>query len=562
MPSSPQRSKAETVKENSRRLRGRVIEELALENPGFSGESVQILKFHGIYQQGDRDAPKGSQQLHPTSMVRVGVPGGLLTAAQYLAMDRLADEVGDGGLRITSRQDIQFHRVGKGNLRSLLRTLNGNLLTTLAACGDVVRNVTCCPAPFDNPVRREIQHWTSVISKRFKPTTRAYYEIWLDGEKAATAESAAEETEPVLGPAYLPRKFKIGCAAPGDNCIDVYTNDVGLVPLVGRGGLEAFTVLVGGGLGMSPGVKATHPRLADPLATVPSEQLERVLEAIITLHRDYGNRENRKLARLKYVLEAWGIDRFRSEVEERLGCALAPPQPLFWTDGVDHLGWHAESGGCWFLGLPVPSGRVKDGELVKLRTGIREVVERFGAGVRLTPQQNILLSGIRGEQREDVEESLRSRGVRLAGELPPVLRQSMACPALPTCSLAITEAERVLPEVLQDIRGRLEDHGLGNEPLTVRMTGCPNGCARPLTAEIGLVGESLDLYGVYLGGSPTGTRLAFLFAGKTPRREIANRLAPVFAQYGASRRDGERFGDFCYRLGVEALQGANQGASQ
>ncbi len=308
-------SSAEDVKQNSRHLRGSILEELTLERPDFTKETVQILKFHGSYQQSDRDLRKLSQADF-SSMVRVGIPGGALSADQYLRLDRLADEVGDGGLRITSRQDIQFHRVRKTDLRALMQALNANLLTTLAACGDVVRNVVCCPAPLAGDGRDGMQQLAQSLARRFKPKTRAYYEIWLDGEKAAAAETAPPEEEPLYGAAYLPRKFKIGIAAAADNCIDVYSHDVGIVP-----GPRGFTLLVGGGLGMSFGAKATHPRLADPLCVVEPERLTAAIEAIISIHRDHGNRTNRKLARLKYVLDEWGLERFRTEFESSAGRA-------------------------------------------------------------------------------------------------------------------------------------------------------------------------------------------------------------------------------------------------
>jgi sulfite reductase (ferredoxin) len=542
-------SGAESVKANSRHLRGSILEELTLERPDFTKETVQILKFHGTYQQGDRDLRKAGKPQEIGSMVRVGIPGGALTAAQYLRLDQLADEAGDGGLRITSRQDIQYHRVRKTDLRTLLRALDANLLTTLAACGDVVRNVVCCPAPLGDRARTGIQNLAQTLGRELKPKTRAYFEIWLDGEKAAAAESTVPDEEPLYGATYLPRKFKIGLAAPGDNCIDVYSNDVGIVP--GDGG---FTLLVGGGLGMSPGVKATHPRLAEPLAFVEADRLKSAVETIISIHRDYGNRTNRKLARLKYVIEEWGIQRFRAEFESRLGGPVAPPRRLDWASSSDHLGWLPQANGSFLLGLPVPSGRVRDTPDVRWRTALREVVERFRPGVRLTPLQNILLTDIPATDQADVTRILRAHGIRLAEQLPPVVREALACVALPTCGLAITEAERVLPEMLADIHAALSDFGIGEQPISVRVTGCPNGCARPYTAEIGLVGQSVNLYAIYLGACPMATRLGSVFAENVPRGEIAARLRPVFHRYARERQPREAFGDFCHRLGIETLR--------
>jgi len=542
-------SPAEAVKGASHHLRGQILEELVLERPDFTKETVQLLKFHGAYQQGDRDRRKAGEPQEIGSMVRVGIPGGALSAAQYLELDRLADQVGDGGLRITTRQDIQYHRVRKINLRALMRALNANLLTTLAACGDLVRNVVACPAPLGDPERTRIQELAQSLCRALKPKTRAYYEIWLDGEKAASAETAPHEDEPLYGATYLPRKFKIGLAAPGDNCIDAYTNDVGIVP--GRGG---FTLLVGGGMGMSPGVKATHPRLAEPLCFIEPERLQAAVEAIVSLHRDFGNRTNRKLARLKYVIEEWGLDRFKAAFEARLGGPIAPPRALDWRSSADHLGWHSQANGASFLGLAVPSGRVRDTAEARWRTALREVVERFRPGIRLTPQQNILITDIPAEARADVSGALLAHGIRPAEELPPVVRDALACVAFPTCGLAITEAERVLPEIVSGIHGALTEVGLGGESISVRVTGCPNGCARPFTSEIGLVGQSVNMYLIYLGASPLGTRLGAAFAENVPRGEIVGRLRPVFRLYAEGREPGEAFGDFCHRVGVGRLR--------
>jgi sulfite reductase (ferredoxin) len=544
-------SPAESVKQNSRHLRGSILEELTLERPDFTKETVQILKFHGTYQQTDRDDRRAGQPPQFRSMVRVGIPGGALTADQYLQLDRLADEAGDGGLRITTRQDIQFHRLRKTALRPLFRTLNANLLTTLAACGDVVRNVTCCPAPYGDAERNRIQQLAESLASRLKPRTRAYYEIWLDGEKAAAAESVPPEDEPLYGDTYLPRKFKIGIAPAGDNCIDVYSNDVGIVP-----GRDGFTILVGGGFGMSAGVKATHPCIAEALATVEPERLTAAVETIIAIHRDYGNRTNRKLARLKYVLEEWGLDRFKAEFESRMGAPAAAPAPLEWASASDHFGWQRQADGALFLGLPIPSGRVRDG----LRTGLRELVERFRPAVRLTPQQNLLLTGIAEADRAEVTRLASAHGIRFAEQLPPVVREALACVALPTCGLALTEAERVLPEMLADLHGQMREAGIGEQTISVRVTGCPNGCARPYTAEIGIVGRSVDLYALYLGASHLGTRLGSLFAENVARRDIGRRLGPALKLYAGERRPDESFGDFCHRVGFDALK-AEQAAA-
>jgi sulfite reductase (ferredoxin) len=548
-------SAAEHVKASSRHLRGKILEELHLQTDEFSKETIQVLRFHGTYQQKDRDAKKTGQPPAIGSMVRVGVPGGLLKPEQYLALDCLADEAGDGSLRVTARQDIQFHKVKKARLKPLIRTLNQNLLSTLAACGDVVRNVIACPAATNDRRWHETVRYALALSKRLKPATRGYYEIWVDGERTITAEPAPDETEPLYGETYLPRKFKIGFAPPGDNCVDIYAQDVGIIPEYGTDRVEGFTIVAGGGLGASPGVKATHPRLASPVAFIAPDQLTSVVEAIIGIHRDFGNRSNRKLARLKYVIDEWGFEKFRAELQQRLGAPLVEPRPLEWRSGHDHLGWHDEGDGFFYLGVRVINGRIVDRPGSTLRSALRKLAAGGAVReIRLTPQQNVLLTGVATADRAGVERTLREAGIPMAEELPSVLKHSMACPALPTCGQAVTEAERISPEVISDLRQKLGALGLDEEDIVVRITGCHNGCARPLTAEIGIVGQSVDLYSIFLGGSTLGTRLAFPFATNVKRSEIGASLEPVFAQFRDRRLAGEPFGDFCRRLGVEALQ--------
>jgi sulfite reductase (ferredoxin) len=555
-------SAAEQAKVAARYLRGSIVEELENNEPVFSGPATGVLKFHGVYQQDDRDLRKsGTKQF--SAMVRVGVPGGVLTPEQYLTLDRLAD-LGDGSLRITTRQDIQYHYVPKARLRELMRGLNESYLSTLAACGDVVRNVTCCPAPFESEQRRDLQPIVQFLSRSLKPKSTAYYEIWIDGEPAISAEpvDSGAEVEPLYGATYLPRKFKIGFAFPGDNTTDIYSNDIGVVPNYAEGLLKGFTILAGGGMGQSAGVKASHPRLADPICSIghSGEELLEVVSAIVTIHRDFGNRSNRKLARLKYVLDEWGVAKFKQELEARVGRELAPPEPLEWRRADDYLGWRrqgTDSAGrpMWFVGVPVLAGRVKDvDEARRIRSGLRAVVEQFQPGVRLTCQQNLYLSGIRDEDRFAVASLLREHGIAEPAQLPPVLRYAMACPALPTCGQAITESERIMPQVVAEVQAELNAAGLRDEIVHLRTTGCPNGCARPYTAEIGIVGASVDMYTIYLGASPLGTRLGSVFAQNVKRREIAARLRPVIEHYKEARQLGEGFGDFCHRAGVEALR--------
>jgi sulfite reductase (ferredoxin) len=554
-------SPAEQGKLAGNYLRGTIAEELQNAEQTFSKPAQGVLKFHGIYQQDDRDLRKAGIKQY-TAMVRVGIPGGVLTAEQYLALDALAD-LGDGSLRITTRQDIQYHYVPKNRLPALLKGINDAYLTTLAACGDVVRNVISCPAPFESPERRDLLPYVRFISRSLKPKTTAYYEIWVNGERVAGAEQSEDgEVEPLYGATYLPRKFKIGFAFPGDNTVDVYANDIGIVPHYADGELSGFTIVAGGGMGQSAGVKASHPRLADPICSIgPSkEELLEVCSAIVSIHRDFGNRTNRKIARLKYVLDAWGVAKFKEELEARVGRPLNPPQELVWRRAEDYLGWHrqgtAEDGeALWFVGVPVVSGRVKDfGPDKRLRSGLRSIAQTYGLDIRLTCQQNVYLAGIREENKAHIASLLREFGLVEAKSLPPILRHAIACPALPTCGQAITESERIMPEVVAEIQRELNEVGLSDQVVHLRTSGCPNGCSRPYTAEIGIVGASVDMYTIYLGASPLGTRLGVVFAQNVKRHELAHRLRPVVAYYRDMRQPGESFGDFCHRVGVANLK--------
>lgn len=556
-------SAAELAKVAGKFLRGSISEELANPEPAFSGEATGVLKFHGIYQQDDRDLRKaGVKQIR--CMVRVGVPGGVLTGSQYLALDGLAD-LGDGSLRITTRQDIQYHYIPKFKLPELIGTLNTNYLSTLAACGDVVRNVVSCAAPIEDSRRLQLRPIVQFISRSLKPKTTAYYEIWVQGTSERVSDPALnfdrQEVEPLYGASYLPRKFKIGFAAEGDNTTDVYANDIGVVAHFDGEKLEGFTILAGGGMGQSAGVKASHPRLASPICSIgpdPEELLE-ICKAIVTIHRDFGNRSNRKLARLKYVIDAWGVEKFTQELEQRVGRPLEPPRELVWTRSNDYLGWHpqwnAEGKKLWFLGVRIISGRVKDSnEKLQIRTGIRTVVERFGYEVRLTPQQNLYFVGVSDEERPVVARILAEHGIAEPASLPPVLRHAMSCPALPTCGQAITESERAMPGIVSEIQADLDRIGLNGEVVHLRTSGCPNGCARPYTAEIGIVGASVNMYTIYLGASSLGTRLGQEFARNVKGQDIAAALRPVLERFAEERSAGESFGDFCHRVGVAGLR--------
>jgi sulfite reductase (ferredoxin) len=552
MPPSPANAAAsptgsvEELKASSRALRGALASEVSDGSPAFSTESSQLLKFHGIYQQDDRDARRERTRagLEPDHifMVRASVPGGALSADQWLAMDRVADVVGDGTLRLTTRGGVQFHFTRKGGLRPLVQALDEHLVTTLGACGDVVRNVVACPAPLEDSRQKVLLDLAQRLAARFRPRTRAYYEIWIDGEQALSAEPTAE---PMYGATYLPRKFKIGVAWPGDNCTDIYSHDLGFVPVAGPRGAGGFVVLAGGGLGATHArPDDTFPRLADALGWVPADAVEDVAEAVVLAYRDLGNREDRKRARLKYVLEDIGVEAFRREVEVRFGARLEPAPLLPAWHQHDHLGWHRQDDGAWFLGLPVPSGRVAG----DLRAALREVVARHAAGPRITPRQDVLLTGIAAADRSAVVATLRRHRVPLADDLTPVRRLALACPALPTCGQALAEAERVAPDVLDVMERELAARGLREIDLHVRMTGCPNGCARPYTAEIGIVGRTKTGYDIHLGGAAAGDRLARPVARSVKLSELPAVIAPWLDRFAAERDDGESFGDFVHRV--------------
>ncbi len=546
------KSKVELFKEQSHYLRGDIAATLQQETPRFAEADAHVLKFHGIYQQDDRDQRKQGKQ--HVFMVRCKIPGGRLTAEQYLVHDDLATRYGNGTLRITSRQDLQFHGVLKGALQDTLRDINASLITTLGACGDVVRNVTCCPIPATDGVRAAIQTVARRISDHLLPHTRAYHEIWLDGEKSDAGQSPDASEEPTYGTTYLPRKFKIGVAPPGDNCIDVYTQDIGLVAVVQDAALQGFNVLVGGGLGMTHNKPRTFPRLADPLAFVTPEHVVPVVEHIVGIQRDYGDRTDRRHARLKYLIQEWGPARFRDALERRLGSRLQPvvPVPPWHLDL--HLGWHEQGNDRWYLGLSVENGRIQDVDGSRLKTGLREVIATFRPGVHLTPNHDVLLTDVCEADRVALEVMLRHYGIRHHHDLSNVRLYSMACPALPTCGLALAEAERALPSVLDQLETEIARLGLQDEKLTIRMTGCPNGCARPYVADLAFVGRSLDKYVVYVGGRMDGTRLNQPFKDLVPTDALVDTVLPLFVFYKQSRGPGESFGDFCTRVGIEALQ--------
>lgn len=541
----------ENIKSQSNLLRGTLDAQIRDETSKHLDEdAVQLLKFHGSYQQDDRDQRRALRETERQKayqfMVRARIPGGVLTAAQYVTLDHLSVCFGNRSLRLTTRQGVQLHGVIKRDLKSSIRIINESLLSTLAACGDVNRNVMACPAPAENQAVETVQAFARQIALHLAPRTSAYHEIWLDGEKITE-----DEEEPIYGPTYLPRKFKIGVALPDDNCIDIYTQDLGFIAEIDRNELKGFTVVVGGGMGSTHGKSETFPRLATPLCFVAPDEVLDIARAVITVHRDFGDRKNRKHARLKYVVEEMGIAWVREEVERRMGCWLEEPHHSAFTAADDHLGWHKQLADGWCLGVFVANGRVVDRPGLPLRSALRDVVEQFETGVRITGQQNILLTDIPAPACEKVERILRSYGIQTDGARLGLQRFAMACPALPTCGLAVAEAERVLPDVVKSIESELRGLGLDGEPLSIRMTGCPNGCARPRMGDIGIVGRSLGLYDIHIGGDWANTRLNLPYVQRVKQEEIAAALRPAFERWALHGYGGESFGDFVHRASLE-----------
>jgi sulfite reductase (ferredoxin) len=548
-------SKAEAVKQQSRRLRGNLARDLADAAAPFDNVGYSLLKFHGIYQGYDRDSATERKQRGDSKlwqfMVRVRIPGGRLGAAQYLALDGLADRYANGSLRITTRQSIQFHGVVKPGLKATIAEINKALLTTLAACGDVVRTVTTVPAPLRDPVHRRLDADARRLSTHLLPKSGAYHEIWLDGEKVTPED---EPPDPLYGERYLPRKFKVGLAIPEDNTIDVLTNDLAIVALFEAAALTGYNFLLGGGHGMTHNRPETYPRLATPVAFIEPGDLLDAASAVVRLHRDWGDRGNRRHARLKYVIAEKGEEWARERLSEDLGKPLEPCRAMPDFQVPDHLGWHEQGDGRLYLGLPVASGRIVDDQASRLRSALRELVGRFGADPILMPSQDIIVSEIAHADQAAITTLLRAHGVRIADELLPVERWALACPALPSCGLALTEAERVRDEIVGAIAARLRHWGLEQEPLSVRITGCPNGCARPYSGDIGIVGRLPGFYSLYVGGDFAGTRLNTAIAERLDITGIADALDPLFGFFAESRVSGEGFGDFCHRVGDEALR--------
>jgi sulfite reductase beta subunit-like hemoprotein len=550
-------SKVEGLKEMSEGLGGFLLEELAdLSTDHISEGAYQLLKFHGSYQQDDRDTRRERKKQGLDRawqfMVRTKFPGGRLTAEQYLLADELASTYCNNTLRITTRQDFQFHGVGKANMKPLIKALNERWVSTYGGCGDVARNSMTCPVADLLPGSHyDYQALARQISDRFMPESTAYYEFWLDGEKVLAdgtrVKVQPKRDEPFYGPTYMPRKHKMAIGLPHDNCIDIFTHDLALEAVLdSQGTLQGFNLLAGGGLGSTYGKAETFPRLADRIGLLPVDQALPVLEAATAVYRDYGDRTNRRHARLKYVLEERGVEWFRTELGARLGARLAPPAEVQRYQVHDHLGWQRQADGRWLVGIWIENGRVKD----QSKAGLHAIVEAVRPELRLTAQQNIILANISDADRPKVDALLAAYGLSIGCEpLSALRRYAMACPAMPTCGLAVAESERYLPDLI----GELEQRGYGGDRVWIRMSGCPNACSRPPTAEIGIVGRSLNLYNVFIGGSFEGTRLAKLYREEVRANVLADLLAELLDQWKRERAEGEAFGDWSAR----ALVGEN-----
>ena len=545
-------SGVERLKESSRRLRGNLAAELASGGSQVTEDGYNLLKFHGSYEQYDRDTATARKQVGEEKeysfMLRVRMPGGILTAAQYLALDGLADQYGNGTLRITTRQGVQFHGIIKGNLKPTVAAINATLLTTQAACGDVVRNVMTTPAPLRDPNHIRLVADAKLLSATLLPASRAYHQIFLD-----EPDNGETEDEPLYGATYLPRKFKIAIAAPHDNTPDIFANDLGFLAIFENDTLLGYNVAIGGGFGMTHNRRDTFPAVASLVGFVGPDQLLQAAKAVIAFQRDHGDRSDRKRARLKYVVADRGLDWVREQLITTYALPLQPVHAMPPIEVPELLGWHDQGDGLLWLGVPLPSGRIEDSEATHLRTALREIVERFGTDPVMTPQQDVLLTNINPRHRVAIENLLRSYKVELSEDLTPLSRWALACPALPTCGLALTEAERVRAPLIARFETLFASHGLADERLSLRITGCPNGCARTYTGDIGLVGRVPGSYAIYVGGDFAGTRLSYKLHERVKEEALETTLAPVVAAFAAGRASNEGFGDFCSRLGAESL---------
>jgi len=552
-------SPMERLKAKSRYLRGNLAEDMA--DPltgGVSEDSSQLLKFHGMYLQDDRDLrpERMKKKLEKAFgfMIRIRLPGGVIAPKQWLALDDIARSYAGETLRLTTRQTFQMHGVLKFNVKAALKRLDAVALDTIAACGDDNRGVMAVSNPHQSSVHADAYDLACRTSAHFKPKSRAYYEIFLDGDKVA-GEGERDDVEPIYGRTYLPRKFKIGFAVPPSNDIDVFAQDLGFIAIVGNNGaIEGWNVSVGGGMGMTHGEPETYPRIGDVLGFCRSQDVLAVAEAVVTIQRDWGDRSNRKHARLKYTLDDHGADAFRAEIARRAGKPLEAARPYRFTSSGDRYGWTEGKDGKLHLTLFVENGRLRDfPDGRRLLTGMRRIAEVHDGEIRLTPNQNLIIANVAKDRRAAIERIAAEHG--MTGRISGLRRNALACVALPSCGLALAESERYLPRLIDALDEKLAAHGLADDDIVIRMTGCPNGCARPYLAEIGLVGKGPGRYNLYLGAAFDGSRMNKLYAEDLDHDGILAALEPLFAAYARERRQGERFGDFVIRAGFVAASG-------
>ena len=514
----------------------------------FSDDDNQFLKFHGCYQQDDRDLRKTGKKY--IMMIRGRIPGGVMTSQQWCVFDDLASTYGNNTLRITTRQSIQFHGVVKSGLRPLVKKINESLLSTLAACGDVNRNVLAPPTPAYTPAREQVFQDCHKVAMALAPETKAYHSIWIDGVQLNN--DAAENknfVDPLYGKTWLPRKFKTAFVIPPVNDIDVFTNCLGFIAVIENDQLVGYNLIVGGGMGRSHGNEATYPRLASEVGFLTRDQVVEVAKAVVTIHRDFGDRTDRKHARLKYVVAERGVDFIRQEINQRAGITLSPVRPYKFTTMSDLYGWHKAVDGTWFLSLFVETGRVKDVEGHELKTALRQIAEKFShVEFRLTANQNVILANVPEADKAGIASILSPHGVKTENQASVLHAVSMACPALPTCGLALAESERYLPGLVDRIEKLCGDLGLAGEEIIIRSTGCPNGCARPYMAELAFVGKAPGRYQVWLGGNVSGTRINRVWKDVVKDPEMENELRPVLTRFAKERNANERFGDWCDRV--------------
>jgi sulfite reductase (NADPH) hemoprotein beta-component len=547
-------SDVEDIKRKSDYLRGTLAEVMQDRiSAGIPDDDNRLMKHHGSYLQDDRDLrnERQKQKLEPAYqfMLRVRMAGGVAKPEQWLVMDELAHKYGNGTLKLTTRQTFQMHGILKWNMKSTIQDIHASMLDTIAACGDVNRNVMCNSNPYQSDIHSEVYEWSKKLSDDLLPRTRAYHEIWLDEEKVAGTPDV-EEVEPMYGALYLPRKFKIGIAVPPSNDIDVFSQDLGFIAIVEDGKLIGFNVAIGGGMGMSHGDKATYPQLAKVIGFCEPHQIVDVAEKVITIQRDYGNRSVRKNARFKYTVDRLGLETVKAELVNRLGWSLDEAKPYHFDDNGDRYGWVKDSKGKWHFTLFVEGGRIADFDDYKLMTGLREIAKIHTGEIRLTANQNLIISNVSSQKKKKIRDLIEQYGLTDGKHHSALRRSSLACVALPTCGLAMAEAERYLPVLLNKIEAIADENGLRNEEITIRMTGCPNGCARHALGEIGFIGKAPGKYNMYLGAAFDGSRLSKMYRENIGEEEILNELGDLFSSYAKERHDGEHFGDFVIRSGV------------